>query len=347
MTIDAMRASIFFSWQSDSLDATNRQFIRQQLRSAVNDVESEHSGVVIDVDEATRDLPGSPNIPAAILSKIKAADIFVCDITTINPTQNNVRKVPNPNVVYELGFAVATLGWGRVVLLFNEAIGKFPEDLPFDFDRHRASPFSASVPPTGAQKRALSNLLAVAVSKILETNPERPTAELTPAEKQHARDVDNLRWVTSTLHLPTIDQHILECPHMLADRTLHFWESFNGVMSSSHFHLYDEELLSLFRTLHSAFHDTVRFGENYHPTYSGNVYVFSSPGDAPLREAQQKAWDLIEEGRSTMKVSLYKILSCIRARFLEVDIDSASKEAWREYVEFQKSITEKLDASDT
>jgi hypothetical protein len=51
------------------------------------------------------------------------------------------RPCPNPNVGYELGYAVATLGWDRVILLFNEACGEFPKDLPFDFIQNRASPY--------------------------------------------------------------------------------------------------------------------------------------------------------------------------------------------------------------
>jgi hypothetical protein len=61
-------------------------------------------------DETTRDTSGSPNIALKILEKIQAADVFVADITTVT-APGAKRPCPNPNVGYELGYAVATLGW--------------------------------------------------------------------------------------------------------------------------------------------------------------------------------------------------------------------------------------------
>jgi hypothetical protein len=64
------------------------------------------------LDEATRGESGSPNIPMTILEKIKVSDAFICDITTINSNApEELRRTPNPNVLFELGFAVAHLGW--------------------------------------------------------------------------------------------------------------------------------------------------------------------------------------------------------------------------------------------
>ncbi|MGB8192315.1 MAG: hypothetical protein WCF67_10375, partial [Chitinophagaceae bacterium] len=134
---------IFYSWQSDLPKLTNLNAIRQVLRDASSMIESEIEDIRIEIDEATRDLPGSPNIPKAIFGKISASDIFVCDVTTINTnTSADLRRVPNPNVLIELGYAVATLGWDRIIMLFNTVHGNFPNDLPFDIDRHRATKFT-------------------------------------------------------------------------------------------------------------------------------------------------------------------------------------------------------------
>ena len=86
------------------------------------------------------------NIPQAVLDKIRQSDIFVGDLTT---TVASI-AAPNPNVVFDLGYAVAGLGWPRIVMLFNKAFGKFPNDLPFDVDRQRASPTrSVTIPLPG------------------------------------------------------------------------------------------------------------------------------------------------------------------------------------------------------
>lgn len=135
---------IFYSWQSDLPEKTNLKAIRSALRNASSLVE-EDADIRVTLDEATRGESGSPNIPATILQKISACDLFVCDLTTINSSSGEeCRKTPNPNVLFELGYAVSILGWGRVVMLFNKHFGKFPDDLPFDIDRHRASPYLLS-----------------------------------------------------------------------------------------------------------------------------------------------------------------------------------------------------------
>jgi hypothetical protein len=106
------------------------------------------------VDEATRDRPGSPNVSLTIQEKIRVADLFVCDITTINPgAPDNQRRVPNPNVMFELGYAVAQLGWERIVLVFNRAHGAFPDDVPFDIKGHRVSDYEFSLPLEPKRKR--------------------------------------------------------------------------------------------------------------------------------------------------------------------------------------------------
>lgn len=64
-------------------------------------------------DEATRGVFGSPNIVAKIHEKIELCDVFVADITTVTSPRAK-RSCPNPNVGYELGFAVAHIGWDFV-----------------------------------------------------------------------------------------------------------------------------------------------------------------------------------------------------------------------------------------
>jgi len=89
--------TIFYSWQSDLPNDTNKNAIRQALRIASNNIEKEVPNISIKLDEATRDMPGSPNIPNAIFSKIENADIFVCDLSTINKMHqrdNGKFKIP-------------------------------------------------------------------------------------------------------------------------------------------------------------------------------------------------------------------------------------------------------------
>lgn len=141
MSDEKRTITVFYSWQSDLPDESNRNFIRRALLNGADKI----SECRITIDEATRDTPGSPNIPKKILEKIRACDIFVSDITTINHSAERDRKTPNPNVVFELGYAVGEVGWDRIVMVFNREYGKFPDDAPFDFDRHRVYPYKMRV----------------------------------------------------------------------------------------------------------------------------------------------------------------------------------------------------------
>lgn len=339
---EPIRFTAFYSWQSDLPDASNRGFIRQALRSAASSVEKSNGNLIVEIDEATRDVSGSPNIPATILAKINVADIFVCDISTIN-TNGPGRKTPNPNVVFELGYAIANLGWERVVLLFNEEFGSLQSDLPFDFDRHRVATFTSTKQPTAKQRKKLSELVERAINSVITNNPEKPNSADSPEEKKRARDIEHLHWVLSTLHLPTLDQHVLDCPRTLTDKVLHFWEGFNGVMNNSLFHLYDQKLAKLFREYHIAFRETVRHWECYYPNMDGSVYIFTSLVDMPLSDEKEEAWNSIQKAAEKMYELMKGILAEIRENYLEISIDDTNREAWQEFVQFRKEQANALE----
>jgi hypothetical protein len=328
--------TVFYSWQSDLAKERTSQLIRRALRVAATAVETARPGCRVVLDEATRGLPGSPNVPDSIRAKINIADMIVCDVTTITP-KTNERPAPNPNVTFELGYAVATLGWSRVMILFNALLGNFPDDMPFDFDRHRASDFRASDPPTAGENKQLAGLLQTAMEAIIDANPSRPTRELTAEEQRHRRDADKLRWVLSTLHLPSLDEHVHESPHILKGKVLHFWESFNGVMENSLFHLYDAKLDTAFNRLHDAFRGTVSQSKFYRDIPHGNAYVFGMRG-LLAQEEEDAAWRAIEASCVEMRSALDYILSRVRAEFLEVDIDATNRTAWKEYVAFEREM---------
>ncbi len=348
MTDAQIEFSVFYSWQSDLPDNTNRQAIRSALRAASSIVEEENSGIRLILDEATRGESGSPNIPATILDKIRSSDAFVCDITTINTSApEDLRRTPNPNVIFELGYAVAHLGWGRIVMLFNEDMGEFPKDTPFDIDRHRASPYSLSLndPKNKSNRNKLNSLVTESIQAIVKNQPQRPFELLqkTPNEVKRLRDLENIRWAMNTIHVPTVDDMVLNLPHHLNSKALHFWESFNGVVTSSLFHIYDEELREVILSVHKSWHGCVSHGEQYHMASNPNLYVFANPGNAPFDNEQEREWSEIQSASTLLRELLDTLLKIIRERYLEIDIDETNKNAWVEYVEFQKEMDEKLE----
>lgn len=66
-----MSSIIFYSWQSDLPNSTNRGFIQRALEQAAKDIRGDDSIAVEPViDRDTAGIPGSPDIAATILEKI-------------------------------------------------------------------------------------------------------------------------------------------------------------------------------------------------------------------------------------------------------------------------------------
>ena len=130
---------IFYSWQSDLPGNKTRNFIRSCIDDAI-ELAEETEAIEADRDEATLGMTGSPDIVTSIFSKIDDCDLFIADISLcFTETQKNEKKSPNPNVMLELGYAVKTLGWDRVLCVCNVDYG---EEYPFDIAHNRITRYS-------------------------------------------------------------------------------------------------------------------------------------------------------------------------------------------------------------
>lgn len=130
-----MSDRIFYSWQSDCPSNTNRNFILKALEKAIEEIHKDaDTDVEPVIDRDTLGIAGSPDISQSIFSKIDIASVFVCDVSIID--SKVVRPTPNPNVLIELGYAVKSLGWNRVIMVMNTEFGP-PEQLPFDLRSKR------------------------------------------------------------------------------------------------------------------------------------------------------------------------------------------------------------------
>lgn len=164
-----MNCTIFYSWQSDLPNATNRGFIEKALENATKALRNDDSLKVEPViDRDTQNVPGSPDIANTIFTKIEQAEVFVCDISIINQNAPS-RLTPNPNVLIELGYAMKVLGWQKIIMVINTAFGS-PEVLPFDLRMRRVLPYNM---PQESQDRAterkkLEAMFTAALRTILE-----------------------------------------------------------------------------------------------------------------------------------------------------------------------------------
>lgn len=93
------------------------------------------------IDQGTQGTGGAVEIPALILQKIDKCQIFVADVSICYNGPLSGRLAPNPNVLFETGYAVARLGWERVILVLNESSGTIKQ-LPFDLEKRQTILYS-------------------------------------------------------------------------------------------------------------------------------------------------------------------------------------------------------------
>ncbi len=172
---------VFYSWQSDLPNSTNRGFIQKALENAAKSISDDDSIEVEPViDRDTSGVPGSPDIATTILQKIDEAGAFVADISIIN--LGGKRLTPNPNVLIELGYAMKTLGFQKIILVMNIAFGQ-PEILPFDLRMRRVITYNASEQALdrAAERRKLEGVLEDAIRIIsMDLNSRTPSEIIEP-----------------------------------------------------------------------------------------------------------------------------------------------------------------------
>ena len=120
---------VFYSWQADLSDGTTRSFIAECHDQAAKELATKGEITVQTCPER------KPANAATILKMIGSCDLFVCDLTFQGSSEDR-RGNPNPDVLFELGYAVKSLGWDQVVGIVNEAFGDV-DFLPFHVDRSR------------------------------------------------------------------------------------------------------------------------------------------------------------------------------------------------------------------
>ncbi|MDQ0177616.1 hypothetical protein [Bacillus chungangensis] len=131
-----MKNYVFYSWQSDLPNNTNRGFLEGCIEKALKELNmTDRYDIEFSIDKDTKDKNGTPHIAETIFSKIEKSKLFIADVSIINSDYKK-RKTPNPNVLIELGYAAKVLGWNKIICIFNTDYGSF-DDLPFDIKFRR------------------------------------------------------------------------------------------------------------------------------------------------------------------------------------------------------------------
>src|SRR5471030_438621 len=229
-----MGESVFFSWQSDRPTTGGKGMLETALYAALaklsgdSTLEEPDREFVLDTD--TKGVPGSPPIVDVIFNKIDKAAIFVADVTFVGERADG-RPTPNPNVLIEYGWALKSMGYGRVISVMNTAYGVPSADtLPFDM-RHLRFPITYDCPDDAdaelrsTVRNALTHDLTEALRTIfgseeykgaVKPNLKKQPFQMRPAEDGAAR----FRTPGKPIGVSVIDNHFtVQNPPQLKLRT--------------------------------------------------------------------------------------------------------------------------------
>lgn len=155
------KIKIFGCWQSDNNDSKN--YFLNILKSVCKECDCE---LFLAID---RNSSGAPNIYNEILNKINKCNIFVCDLTIIDMKYQG-RKTPNPNVMFELGYATSVLGEDNIICLYDKAVCdknfKIEMDMPFDIRQKNLVEFNSNFKKSLNQDRNYFKIKNIIINTI-------------------------------------------------------------------------------------------------------------------------------------------------------------------------------------
>jgi hypothetical protein len=187
---------VFWSWQSDTPGKTGRHFVRNAIVAAIeqlkepSDIEepSEREAKEgLHLDHDRQNVSGSPDLARTILEKIEQATVVIADVTPVatipaqykdGQLERSEKRVANPNVAIELGYALHTLTDRNVLMVLNTWYGG-REFLPFDL-AHKAGPILYYLAPdadkktTDSEAASLTSKLVNALKPYLAEAARRP-----------------------------------------------------------------------------------------------------------------------------------------------------------------------------
>lgn len=191
--------TVFYAWQSDLPNNTNRGFVEECLERAIAIANEKRPKIErLALDKDTQGESGMPIVAEVIFQKIASCAVFVPDLSFVTPTAA-ARAISNPNVLLELGYALRAIGDRRIVGLFNSAYGS-TDDLPFDL-RTRRFPIEyrlAKEDSTEVRQAARDQIvkkLANALVMAADHAPVEPETETDPTPSHAAAALDDCSFV--------------------------------------------------------------------------------------------------------------------------------------------------------
>ena len=328
---------VFYSWQSDLPKETTENAIRICLKQATAEIEKQNCDIKFNLDEATRNYSGCPDIPSTIFEKIQKCDIFIADLSTISEKNQQGKKTPNPNVLIELGFAIKSIGWERILLMFNKEYGVIPDDIPFDISKNRITPFKISDKNDLNGFGQLKKNLEEGIKCIIDKNPKHlfSNNEILPEEKRRKNDIEAINNYLLSINIPIIDALIDDLPFKIDNRIFYFFEDFCSKIDCNYYYLYDNKIKKLFYEFKDGWEKCLSYPQLF--DYSGNTNYHNLTNDQ--YSYNQQTYEVLCKNRMILKRSFSLLLEEIRNNWIEIDVQKKSDEAWNIYIEWNKKIS--------
>ncbi|PKN75412.1 MAG: hypothetical protein CVU49_03890 [Candidatus Cloacimonetes bacterium HGW-Cloacimonetes-2] len=334
--------SVFYSWQSDLDEKYNRYAIGDSLQEAKKRLKAK--SICVDIDQATRGDTGAPDILETILKKINKSDVYVCDVTLINSDckcsrdGKPLRKTPNPNVMFEFGYALRVLGWERILILIHSDYCSISE-LPFDISRRFTLSHNCNEQNRKDEVKRLSEVLTQQIQAIIAKNPTKPIIKDKMSEEivRRDKDIKTLNEVLSTIHFPTLLHYVHEeSPKYRSHMIVNMYHIIEGSLKVKHVHFYDDLLERKFFDLVKAIEESLAYVECFDYVTNSDRYVFIIPGDVFRSDEEEKKFEALNSSR----IQLFRVLTdfneYVMNRYIEIDLDKTNKVAY----ELLRSCTE-------
>ena len=157
--------NVFYCWQSETPQNHARHLIREALDQATDRLSRDTElPCKVEIDSDTLNETGMCDIPATILKKLEKADAVVADLTFIAKTEKN-KHCPNPNVLFELGYAFHAIGAVRLICVMNEKHSPRNEQI-FDL-AHRRHPVTFTSPDESSSRKETLEKLSIELEAAL------------------------------------------------------------------------------------------------------------------------------------------------------------------------------------
>ena len=335
------KINIFYSWQSDLEEQTNKIAIRQFIKEAIKRIKQNDDDIEIIIDEDARGNPGSKNIAEELMKKIRNSDIFIADVSIIN-RGDGLRKTPNPNVLYELGFASSRLGWDRILLIFNDGCGYHLEDLPFDIYGHKGMKYliksDYSKDEIKNTIKDFSSGLGEAIGLILKNNQEKEwdKKEKTDSDIKRERDIVEINKIMEGFNIEVFKNFIDLLPEKICEDIFYFDEILSCYLKKPiRTKLFDEELQNLFYEFYGLLSLLLGQDQHYNSNFSLNFHNSISMDERVgfMQEMNIIKQDFIK--------CLNNILDILRDRYIEIDFYENDKRTLNAFLEYIKETYKK------